>query len=209
MKRRPPRRKPGQERSRALCASIEEAAAHVLVARGYEGSTTASIAARAGVSVGSVYQYYDDKDAVFDALTQRLLDELLRSVGPALAATEGTLDSRLELAAVGVHGVVARFPHVLRRLSAVPGTRFQRRLRDARRKATEATRALLELHRNDVAVDDLDLSARVLVDVAEGLLLNLEPHDDAGRIAVEARLLAVLYCTARRDRSGRGAPRRS
>lgn len=196
MKRRSARRTPAQERSRALCAAIEVAAAHVLVELGYEGATTARIAERAGVSVGSVYQYFDGKDAVFDALTQRILDAFVDAVEPALASPGLSLDERLELASVNVHRVVAPFPHVLRRLAAVPGTRFQERLSAARRRATEATRMLLELHRDEVVVVDLALAARILVDAAEGLVLNFDPTDDTPRIAAEARRLAVRYCTA-------------
>ena len=196
MKRRSARRTPAQERSRALCAAIEVAAAHVLVELGYEGATTARIAERAGVSVGSVYQYFDDKDAIFDALAQRILDALVDAVEPAVSASGLSLDARLELASVNVLRVVGPFPHVLRRLAAVPGTRFHERLSSARRRATEATRTLLELHGDEVVVVDRTLGARILVDVAEGLVLNFDPSDDAPRIAAEARRLVVRYCTA-------------
>ncbi len=197
MKRRNARRMPAQERSRALCAAIEEAAAHVLVKHGYEGATTARIAERAGVSVGSVYQYFDGKDAVFDALAARLLDALVQAAGRALSVSGLTLEARLELASVKVHEVVSPFPHLLRQLAAVPGTRFYERLSEARRQAREAARALLEMHRDEVTVNDLDLSARILVDAGEGLVLNFDPGDDAARIANEATRLMVLYCTDR------------
>jgi len=205
MKRRSTRRMPSQERSRALCAAIEEAAAHVLVKHGYEGASTARIAERAGVSVGSVYQYFDDKEAVFDALAERLLNEFVQSAVPALSLPDLTLEARLEIGSVKVHQVVARFPQVLRRLAAVPGTRFHERLSSARRRATEAACLLLQMHLDEVIVDDIELAARIVVDVAEGLVLNVDASDDAARYSREVVRLVMLYLTGRTSMPRRGS----
>jgi AcrR family transcriptional regulator len=45
---------------------------------GYEAATTNAIAARAGVSIGSLYQFFPNKEAILDALVERYLDELQR-----------------------------------------------------------------------------------------------------------------------------------
>ncbi len=66
-----PRRKPRQKRAQATCDVILEAAAQLFDALGYAGTTTNKIAQRAGVSVGSLYQYFPDKDAVLLALSER------------------------------------------------------------------------------------------------------------------------------------------
>jgi len=197
MKRRNARRNAAQERSRALCLAIEQAAAHVLVAEGYDRAGTARIAERAGVSVGSLYQYFANKDAVFDALAERILDALLQAVGPAFSAPDLTLEARVEFACMEAHKVIAPFPHVLRRLASIPGTSFHARLSEARRGAMDAARTLLEVHRDDVIVEEFDVSARILVDMAEGILFNLDARDDGARLAREARRLVVVYCTGR------------
>ena len=132
MKQRSTRRRPTQERSRALWAALEEAAAHVLMKHGYEGASTARIAERAGVSIGSLYQYFDDKDAVFDALEARILDGLLEAAELAISRSDLTLPARIDLASARVQAVLAPFPGILRQLAAVPGPRFQERLSDAR-----------------------------------------------------------------------------
>ncbi len=62
------RKSPVQARSRATVATIMEAAAHVLQRRGYPGFTTNHVALRAGVSIGSIYQYFPDKDALLAAM---------------------------------------------------------------------------------------------------------------------------------------------
>lgn len=73
-------------RERILQAAREEFAAH-----GYSGATMASIAGRVGVSVGNIYRYFPNRDALFDAvlpdeLVTQLLDLLQRRVGSLASA---------------------------------------------------------------------------------------------------------------------------
>jgi AcrR family transcriptional regulator len=69
------RKRPSQERSRELVEWIVEAAARVVQRDGYEGLTTNHIAEEAGVSIGSVYQYFPTKDAILAELTRRHVEE--------------------------------------------------------------------------------------------------------------------------------------
>jgi len=65
-----PRRLPRQERARATVAAITEAAGQLLVEGGYAKVSTNLIARRAGVSVGSLYQYFPNKEAIFAAILE-------------------------------------------------------------------------------------------------------------------------------------------
>lgn len=78
-------RAPRQERSRRTVEAILEAAVQILDQDGEAGFTTNHIARRAGVSIGTLYQYFQDKDAVLLALSERANVEILR--GPERAAT--------------------------------------------------------------------------------------------------------------------------
>lgn len=69
------RRQPIQARSRVTVEAILEATARILVARGWAGTTTNHIAARAGVSIGTLYEYYPSKEALVDALVDRHLTQ--------------------------------------------------------------------------------------------------------------------------------------
>jgi AcrR family transcriptional regulator len=69
------RRIPTQERSRARVERILDAAAHVFADVGYDAATTEGIAALAGTSIGSVYQFFPNKKALFDAIGARYLTE--------------------------------------------------------------------------------------------------------------------------------------
>lgn len=66
-----PRKKPQQRRSHATIDTIFEAAIQVLLANGFDRTTTVQIAERAGVSVGSLYQYFPNKSALLAAIVRR------------------------------------------------------------------------------------------------------------------------------------------
>ena len=68
-----PRKEATQRRAQQTVEAILEAAAQVLTERGYAAGTTNHIAERAGVSIGSLYQYFPNKDAILVALVERHL----------------------------------------------------------------------------------------------------------------------------------------
>nr|MDT0666011.1 helix-turn-helix domain-containing protein [Micromonospora sp. DSM 115978] len=70
------RKRPVQERSRRTVEAILDAAAQLLATNGYQATTTNHVAERAGVSIGSLYQYFPNKDALLVALEDRHLDEV-------------------------------------------------------------------------------------------------------------------------------------
>jgi len=62
------RKTPRQERSKVMVEAILEAAAQIFAELGYARATTNKIAERAGVSVGSLYQYFPNKDSLISSL---------------------------------------------------------------------------------------------------------------------------------------------
>jgi AcrR family transcriptional regulator len=69
-----PRKSPSQERSKRTVERILDAATRIFHEHGYSGATTNDIADEADVSIGSLYQYFPNKDAVLVALTQRHIE---------------------------------------------------------------------------------------------------------------------------------------
>lgn len=66
------RKAPKQKRSREMVARLLDATAQTLAERGLDGTTTNHIAERAGVSIGSLYQYFPDKESLIEALLTRM-----------------------------------------------------------------------------------------------------------------------------------------
>ncbi len=71
------RRIPRQARAAETAAAILEAAAQILEAGGLAGFTTNAVAERAGVSIGTLYQYFADKKAILLALAQQEIQSTL------------------------------------------------------------------------------------------------------------------------------------
>lgn len=89
-----PRKTPRQERARATCDAILEAAARIVASQGLAAFNTNAVAERAGVSIGSLYQYYPNKNALMAALIQRQQEaQLVRLEAAAeMAGSEKTLE---------------------------------------------------------------------------------------------------------------------
>lgn len=191
-----PRRVPNQERARVLVAAILEASAHVLEVHGFEGATTARIAAKAGVSVGSLYQYFGTKESVFDALTAELIERLLLAAAPVVAEEGGRVEERVERALEAGFRVIAPYPTVLRQLAAATGTAFEARLSVFRLHAIELVGALLAGSDDGLDAGEAAIRARMVVNASEGIVLNLTRDDDAARIARESSRMFARYCAA-------------
>lgn len=81
-------RAPRHERGRARVAALLAAATEVFSENGYDAATMTGIAARAGASIGSLYQYFPTKDLIADALHQENGEDLARmlaALGPRIA----------------------------------------------------------------------------------------------------------------------------
>ena len=84
-----PRKTPGQRRSAATVEAIVEAAARIQETKGTEGYTTNAVADRAGASIGTLYQYFPNKDAITRALIERELQALLADITAIVAEADG------------------------------------------------------------------------------------------------------------------------
>ena len=197
-----PRKNPAQARSRAV-VNILEAAARGFARKGYAAATTNHIAETAGVSVGSLYEYFPNQHALLVALMESHIEES-RSV--LSAAAEAALQEGMALpdsvgilvhAMIGLHARDRALHRVLFEETPLP-PRIRRQL-----EAVEAAMALrvadhLERH-PDVRTDNPALAARILVQTVEGLTHRLVIHgstvDDPGHVR-EIVTLCVAYLTS-------------
>jgi AcrR family transcriptional regulator len=85
-----PRKTPVQSRSAATVLAIFEATIQVLLKQGFEQLTTTRVADRAGVSVGTLYQYFPNKNALLLAVLGRYLDAIASSIEQACRVRHGS-----------------------------------------------------------------------------------------------------------------------
>jgi AcrR family transcriptional regulator len=82
-------RKPVQQRSIATVEAIIEAGFMAVAEHGLAGTTTRHIAALAGISVGSLYEYFANKEEIYDAMSRKLVDEVLSMIKPLIPKLTG------------------------------------------------------------------------------------------------------------------------
>jgi AcrR family transcriptional regulator len=106
-----PRKTPVQARSAASVEAILEATIQVLLSAGKEKLTTTRVALRAGVSVGTLYQYFPNKSALLKAVLKRHMDEVARAVERVCRERKG--HSVSEMATALIHAFLeAKMRHV-------------------------------------------------------------------------------------------------
>jgi AcrR family transcriptional regulator len=195
-----PRKLPKQGRSEATVEAILEAAAQVFQRHGYAAGTTNRIAERAGVSIGSLYQYFPNKDAILVALVHLHLAQSTAMLQPHLkrlgdgASFDHVLPDIVR-AMVALHALAPELHRVLFEETQLPPT-LRAELDALEDRLTELTARALVAELDPPPRDPL-LSARVLINAIEGLthrlVLRPPPGVDAETIADEITALARAY----------------
>ena len=199
-----PRRAPLQRRSVETVQAILEASAQVFERHGYANGTTNRIAERAGVSIGTLYQYFPNKDAILVALTERHLQEGMRLLGPvmrALAEDPPPLRTALERivgALLELHRGQPRLHRVLFEEAPRP-PRIRRTLDRVFDEACAALTGYLAL-RPEIRVADAQLAAQLVVQAIEaithGLVIHPRRATAAERYASETVVMLERYLLA-------------
>ena len=197
-----PRKHASQHRSRATVDALVEATARILVREGFDKASTNYIAEKAGVSVGSLYQYFPGKEALVAAVIDRHQQELRQVARGALAEiAELPLEQavrKLVGAAIDAHRVDPKLHHVL--AEQIPRTGRLDKVEATLREAHVGFRAYLEDHQEKFRAVDLDLAAFVCVTSIEALTHRAVLHhpeflsdETTGTLIDEATRLVVRY----------------
>ena len=205
MARRPPtnpRKHASQDRSRATVDALIEATARILVSEGFDKASTNRIAEKAGVSVGSLYQYFPGKEALVIAVIERHHQEIMQVVHGALKEVAALPLERavrkLVATAIEAHRIDPKLHRVL--AEQIPRTGRLERVETFNRETYGLFRAWLESHRDEFRRVDLDLAAFVCVTSIEALTHTAVLHhsemfaDEATEVLVdEATRLVIRY----------------
>jgi AcrR family transcriptional regulator len=163
-----PRRQPRQVRAELTRERILAAAAHVFAEHGYAAGTTNRIAERARISIGSLYQYFPNKDAILAKLLVRHIDRGAWPQADQLDLSAGSLEATVRALvrdAIDNHG---DDPQLLRIM--IEEAPFSQELRDTidrhGRSRIGQVRDVLARH-PDVGVRDLDTAAEMITFTVE------------------------------------------
>ena len=182
-----PRKLASQQRSRATVDALVEATARILVKEGFDKASTNRIAEVAGVSVGSLYQYFPGKEALVVAVVERHQQEIMQTVRGELAEIRALpvekAMRKLVAVAVKAHGVDPKLHRVL--AEQIPRVGALEKLETFSRENFTLFRAYLDSHRDELQVDDLGLASFVCVTSIEALTHNAVVHY-AGMLSDEA-----------------------
>jgi AcrR family transcriptional regulator len=198
-----PRKAPEQDRSRATVEAIVEAAAHILVKHGYDAFSTNRVAERAGVSIGSLYQYFPNKDALLSELMRRHVVEIERGV-EEMAALARTAPLA-EVIRAGIEQNVRSHlidPALHRVLSEEVPRLGPLDWKVAFIERMEARiRGMLEARKSEIAVADIDVAVYIVTRTVEAVVHNAvceQPKALAsGALADELTRMLVGFLTGK------------
>jgi AcrR family transcriptional regulator len=192
------RRAPQQVRSQQRVESILSAAAGMIGEVGYDGVTTSKLSQRAGISVGSFYQFFSGKEAVFYALGERYLDGMRRKIDAMFppdaqyAPLAVLVERAVDLLAAGaaeqapLHDLMESgwISPEMRSVAAAMNAEIEDKIGE-----------ILAQRAPDLGPAQRAVAAAVMMHLVKGVLPAVEGRDEQQRAAIvaEFKRLGVLY----------------
>lgn len=167
------------------------AAALVLEADGYGGATTEKVARRAGVSIGTIYQYFRNKDDIFHQLLDREAERFLSRLRAFEIDDRATFSSNLAnfLLRDGLSPDLS--PDLYRELSRVPDAGLK--LRNLADGVVDAVAGFIKRFRTDVSEERLRVMAQLVTMTAQGMSQLGSRHDFDNRLLPEYQVMIEHY----------------
>lgn len=189
-----PRKQPKQARSRATVDAILEATARVLVEDGYDALSTNRVAKVAGVSIGSLYQYFPNKEALVHAIVEEHTSEMMGLLRDAVTdLADAPLDEAVRSyvrATIEAHTVDPELHRALILQVMHIGAELISHINATARQLVEG---YLALHLDELAITDVKAAAYVLVHAVEAInhaqVLDPDPPETEALIEEVSQLV--------------------
>jgi AcrR family transcriptional regulator len=200
-----PRKSPVQARSAASVDAILEATIQVLLQVGKERLTTTKVALRAGVSVGTLYQYFSNKSALLKAALKRHMDEIMEAIELVCHEQKGHSLEQMATALMTTFLEAkmrdAKTSAALYAVSSdIDGAKI---VREMGVKSNKAVVGMLKTAREQLTTDPQLVASMlqgVMVGVSRRLLESADPEKQFDTLRQELIFLACAYlkaCSAR------------
>lgn len=195
------RNAPVQARSRARLGRVLDAAELVLEQSGADGFNTTAVARTAGVSVGTVYRFFPDKQAIVEALAVRYWSDFADLVAGVAEADslQPVADPAEAVLSVLAAGFRARPGFLALWYGGLRTERVRDRTRDARQAIAGSIEEIFASHWPAASVETRQLVAAMVVLAGDGLLREAFRRDPAGDDALlaEAQVMMRSYIVDR------------
>jgi AcrR family transcriptional regulator len=198
-----PKKTPRQSRSSATFDAIVDSGARILREDGYGALTTNRVAELAGVSVGSLYQYFPNKEAILVELVRRHLVDLEAGIVAIAARAEMLTLEELVSALIEDNARAHLVDPMLHKVLFEEAPRLGALdWRDVFAEgAVAAVVRLLDRHRDMIVAADLPLAAQIVAESVEAIMhgaaTRADPRLASGEIARETTRLVLRYLTTR------------
>lgn len=167
------RKRPTQRRSQRTVDAILQATARILVGEGYKGLNTNRVAEVAGVSIGSLYQYFPNKEALVLALIEQHHAKLIKLLA----------GMSMEAIQLPLHDAIRQFIHSLIEATMIDAELHRAFVTDVvhlgepivrqlHEQAEAAIRAALEHRRDEILPTNLELAAFFLVSTVDSIVIR-------------------------------------
>jgi AcrR family transcriptional regulator len=186
-----PRKAPSQQRSRSTVDALLEATARILIREGFDKASTNRIAEVAGVSVGSLYQYFPGKEALVAALIDRhnraVMQAIQAELAEALMLPIGQGVRRLVAIAVKAHRIDPKLHRAL--AEQIPRVGRLENIETFDRQYYALFARYLERHRAEIRPVDFELASFICVTAIESLAHTAVVHR---RVASDEGMKALI-----------------
>lgn len=194
-----PRKQPRQQRSKVTVTAILDATAHILIAEGYAALNTNRVAEKAGVSIGSLYQYFPDKTSLLAALRQRHAEYMKTCLQAALANIDARplkdTVSTLVHAVFEAHLLEPALHKILQ--TEIPEPALYDEQTSLESDFQSIVLSLLNHRQDQIRAIDSELASRILINVIESLVhaavIDNNFEEDASKIENEIVTMITLY----------------
>ena len=186
------RRKPQQTRGQQRVEVILAAAETVLGEVGYEAATTNQIAARAGIPIGSLYQFFSNKQAILTALIERQYEALAGAIQNTVGQSQNMSVGQIVDALIGITPIMSEGRSPLMRLcmEAPPNSPLYEASAKIRRVIFDVIVTLIHHFAPQMSDAECQLHARVSQAAWQAMLSLYVLELEEGRIEVANQILA-------------------
>lgn len=193
------RRRPTQARARKKYDAVLEACTQVLTTQGYAKATMMELSLESGVAVPTIYQYFENKDAIFLAWINRVIDSVLSKVMVLAGSLENqSLEQYVEVLIKGALMMVDSYSASIQQMQqGVPQMLSSKVIATMEEKTVTMIESTFELAIKSAALPGMHFKLQTLVRLITGYFLqtlsNTDRTIDVDKEAVELSWIVNLY----------------